>query len=86
MTRNEAIEIVKGEQLKHYNWYEEHDINSNEVGIKEQVNKWFVYSSDEKANLITENEFHSESEALENFIKRLRAMNKLIDWTNDVSS
>jgi len=77
MTRDEAMEIVKVEKLKHYNWYDNHDINSNEVGIRKRANQWSVYSSDERANPISEKEFHSESEALENFIKRLRAINKL---------
>ncbi|MDQ0885078.1 hypothetical protein QFZ81_000166 [Paenibacillus sp. V4I9] len=76
MTRDKAMEIMKDEEMKHFNWYDDHDIKPNEVGIRERANKWNVYTSDERANPISEKEFQSESEALENFIKRLRAINK----------
>jgi hypothetical protein len=76
MTRERAMEIIRDEKLKNFNWYGEQDIKPNEVGIREKGNKWNVYTSDERANPISEKEFESESEALENFIKRLRAVNK----------
>ena len=81
MTRDKAMEIIKIEKLKHYNWYDAHDVNPNEVGIRESVDKWTVYTSDERANPVSEREFQSEIEALENFIKRLRARNKLNNFS-----
>jgi hypothetical protein len=45
----------------------------DEVGIRQKEVKWIVYSTDERANLVSEKEFYSECEALENYIKRLRA-------------
>lgn len=73
MTREEALKIITNEQLDYFNWYEDRDIRSDEVGIKKISNKWIVYSTDERASIISEKTFLTETEALENFIKRLRA-------------
>lgn len=73
MTREEALKIISDEKLKNFNWYCEHDIRPNEVGIKEVLNKWSVYTADERASAISEEFYHTESEALEDFIERLRA-------------
>ena len=48
----------------------------DEVGIIYESDVCYVYSTDERANPVTKKAFQSESEALENFIKRLRALNK----------
>ena len=76
MTREKTMEIIKGENLKFFNWFDGHEIKPNEVGIRQKEVKWIVYSTDERANLVSEKEFYSECEALENYIKRLRATNK----------
>ena len=76
LTIEKAMEIIQEEELKYFNWYDDHDIKSNEVGIRKKASKWFVYTSDERANPISGKEFENESEALDNFIKRLRAINK----------
>lgn len=74
MTINEAKKIIKEEGLRHYNWYNDHPIRENEVGIKKNDNQWVVYVTDERASIITGSEvfFNNESDALDNFIKRLR--------------
>jgi hypothetical protein len=76
LTRENALEIIQNEKLQNLNWFDDHTINPNEVGISEKANKWQVYTSDERANPISEKEFQTEGEALENFIQRLRALNK----------
>ena len=76
MTREKAMKIIKDENLKFFNWFDGHEIKPNEVGIRQKEVKWIVYSTDERANLVSEKEFYSEFEALENYIKRLRATNK----------
>lgn len=48
----------------------------DEVGIIYESDVCYVYSTDERANPVTKKAFQSESEALENYIKRLRALNK----------
>ena len=60
MTREKAMEIMRDEKLKYFNWYDDHDTKPNEVGIKEKENKWSVYTSDERANLISKKEFRSK--------------------------
>ncbi|MBY0146864.1 Imm59 family immunity protein [Neobacillus niacini] len=77
MARKNALEIIQNEKLQNLNWFDDHKIKPNEVGIRETANKWYVYTSDERANPISEKEFQTEGEALENFIKRLRALNKI---------
>jgi len=79
MSRDKAMGIIITEKLSHYNYYNDRDMQPREVGIREQANKWSVYTSDEKANPVSEKVFDSEDDALENFIKRLRAINKLLD-------
>jgi hypothetical protein len=76
MTRENALEIIQNEKYMNLNWFDDHNIKPNEVGISEKANKWIVYTSDERANPISEKEFQTEGEALENFIKRVRALNK----------
>ncbi|MFJ7471237.1 Imm59 family immunity protein [Peribacillus frigoritolerans] len=74
MTQQEAKEIIEQEKLKRYNWFNEHPQRENEVGIRVDGDKWVVYVTDERASVVTGSitEFNNESDALENFIKRLR--------------
>jgi hypothetical protein len=52
----------------------------NEVGICEEKGLWKVYATDERASIFTGSEviFENESDALDNFIKRLRAAKKFM--------
>lgn len=77
MNKDTALEIIRDEKLKYYNWCDDHNINPNEVCIRRLENKWIVFTSDERTTPISKREYESEYEALEDFIKRLRAMNKL---------
>ncbi|MFB3167576.1 Imm59 family immunity protein [Neobacillus sp. 179-C4.2 HS] len=77
MRKENALKIIQNEKLQNLNWFDDHKIKPNEVGIREKANKWKVYTSDERANPISEKEFQTEGEALKNFIKRLRALNKI---------
>ncbi|MFJ7366861.1 Imm59 family immunity protein [Peribacillus frigoritolerans] len=74
MTQQEAKEIIEQEKLKRYNWFNEHPQRENEVGIRVDGDQWVVYVTDERASEVTGSitEFNNESDALENFIKRLR--------------
>nr|WP_309100502.1 hypothetical protein [Fredinandcohnia onubensis] len=77
MTKEQAMQIIKDENLKFFNWFNDHDISPNEVLISQQGNTWQVSTTDERANAISEKEFDTEEKALENFIKRVRGLNKL---------
>lgn len=78
MDRTLATEIIKTEKLEGFNWFNNYGkISPNEVGIREKDNKWVVYTSDERANPISEKTFDSESDALENFIKTIESSKKV---------
>lgn len=79
MTRMEAKEILDSEQLGHYNWYYEHKLKENEVGIECENGQWKVFVTDERAGIVTDSVaiFKDEEEALENFIKRVRILKRL---------
>jgi hypothetical protein len=73
MTEQEAIQIIRDEGLKNYNWFDHHTLQPNEVEIKKQRNAWIVATTDERGNRISAISYKFESEALEDFIERLRA-------------
>ncbi|KYC97999.1 Imm59 family immunity protein [Heyndrickxia sporothermodurans] len=74
MTKQEAKEIIRKEMLKRYNWFDEHPLRENEVGIRVDNDEWVVYVTDERASVVEGSitKFNNESDALDNFIKRLR--------------
>ncbi|MGF7046922.1 hypothetical protein J2T13_001424 [Paenibacillus sp. DS2015] len=73
MTREETLKIIGNEKLKNFNWYGDHALRANEVVIREVSTRWSVYTADERESVISEVVYDSESDALEDFIKRLRA-------------
>lgn len=75
MTREKANRIIIDEGLKNFNLNEKRDNKENEVVFKCEHDKWTVYATDERANIVTGSKkiFESEDEALDNLIKRLRA-------------
>ncbi|GKX30766.1 hypothetical protein SH1V18_32460 [Vallitalea longa] len=75
MTREDVIRIIKDENLDNYNLNEDRYNRENEVGIRSENGYWTVYATDERASKVTgsEKKFEHEEQALDNFIKRLRA-------------
>lgn len=73
MTEREAIQIIKDEDLKNYNWFDNHELQPNEVEITKRENVWIVATADERRTRISTISYKSESEALNDFIERLRA-------------
>ena len=75
MERGKAIEIIQDEKLINFNMFEKRHNKENEVVILEKAGKWTVYVTDERASKITNSvdEYTTESEALDDFIDRLRA-------------
>lgn len=72
MTREEAKIIIKEEKLCFYNWFEDHGIRENEIGIYQKNSQWIVYTSSERASKEAVFTYSVEDEALEDFIERLR--------------
>ena len=79
MKRKDVEKIIKTEQLISYSFFEDRDDASDEIVIKKVSGKWVVYATNERASKIISGEhiFDNEEEALDNFIKRLRALNKV---------
>jgi Immunity protein 59 len=77
MIREEVLKIIDKEKLRSFNWFGDHNIRPNEVVIRKVSTKWSVYTTDERESAISEHIYDSESDALEDFIKRLRA-NKIL--------
>ena len=79
MTRDDIKKIIKEEGLRGYNFFEDRMDMENEIVIVNDSNQWLVYVTDERASKITGSEkmFDNEIDALDNFLKRLRALNIL---------
>ena len=79
MNIKEAIKIIKDEKLQGYNMNEERHNRENEVVLRCENDKWIVYATDERASKVTNSQdiYFDEEEALDNFIDRLRALNRL---------
>ena len=73
------IKIIKDEKLQGYNMNEERYNRENEVVLRCENDKWIVYATDERASKVTNSQdiYFDEEEALDNFIDRLRALNRL---------
>ena len=79
MNIKEAIKIIKDEKLQGYNMNEERYNRENEDVLRCENDKWIVYATDERASKVTNSQdiYFDEEEALDNFIDRLRALNRL---------
>lgn len=79
MNIKEAIKIIKDEKLQGYNMNEERYNRENEVVLRCENDKWIVYATYERASKVTNSQdiYFDEEEALDNFIDRLRALNRL---------
>ena len=75
MDKIQAKKIINNEKLTGYNFFENRVNKENEVVIEENHGKWLVYVTSERAGKITNSvdEYNTESDALEDFIERLRA-------------
>ncbi|GMQ55968.1 hypothetical protein AN1V17_03600 [Vallitalea sediminicola] len=73
MTIEEVKKIILVEQLINYNWFGDHDIYPNEVCIRKVNDDWSVFTSDERCSQISDVLYQNESEALQDFLQRLRA-------------
>lgn len=79
MKRKEVERIIKTEKLISFSFFEDRNNAEDEMVIKKVSGRWYVYATDERASKIISGEtiYDSEEEALDNFIRRLRALNKV---------
>lgn len=76
--RKEIERIIKEENLISYSFFEDRNDASDEMVIKKTSGEWTVYATNERSSKIIggENIYDNEEDALDNFIRRLRALNK----------
>jgi len=72
MSRDEANQIIRAEQLRKYVWFDMPGNAVDSVAIYQDGDRWFVTNTDERAVTGATRQFTNESEALELFIRRLR--------------
>ena len=80
MKRDEALQILEKERLKHYNWFYTHKLRPYEVLIEDLGEKWRVSAADERACVVEESRtyFDREEDALDRFIKLVRLEKALL--------
>lgn len=73
----EARKIIANEGLISYSLFSGRNDASDEIVIKSLSGRYVVYATNERASKISGGEriFDNEEDALDNFIKRLRALN-----------
>lgn len=78
--REDAQKIIAAEKLTSCCFFLERNDYSDELVIRKTENGWTVYATDGRASKIADGEkfFDSEEQALDNFIRRLRALNKYL--------
>ena len=86
MTREEAMEIIKKENLKHYNLFGQHPYGRFEVAIRKDGDKWVVFMIDERSEIGMDSEafFKNEFDAWDNFIWRLRSRERIDHVLNEL--
>ena len=79
MTREEAMEIIKKENLKYYNLFGQHPYDRFEVAIQKNGDEWVTFMIDERREVGTSSElfFENELDAWDDFIRRLRIRQEL---------
>ena len=81
MTREEAMEIIRKENLKYYNLFGQHPYGRFEVVIQKDGDEWVTFMIDERREVATSSElfFENEWDAWDDFIRRLRIRQELQD-------
>ncbi|MGX4667809.1 hypothetical protein JNUCC74_01070 [Cerasibacillus sp. JNUCC 74] len=72
MNLEEAKKIIENEKLENYVMFSDGLNKPNKVVIQEAKNNWKVFTNDERAVVTAEKCYLSLSEALDDFIERLR--------------
>jgi len=79
-TREGVLEAIRREGLHGYRWFEDATNQADVVAIARTPDEWAVFATDERATPVGRREFASEEAALEHFLSRLRAANRVTDW------
>ncbi|MFC7785552.1 hypothetical protein ACFQWC_13735 [Rossellomorea sp. GCM10028870] len=72
MRLKDAEELIQSEKLENYCFFCNETIKEGIVVIEKEANEWIVYTNNERATKKGEKRYKAESEALLDFIERLR--------------
>ena len=75
MDRAEAKRIIREEDLRRWFWYRQPDGDVECMAIYPDGGEWVVSTTGERAMEVGIQRFLSEADALDRFIRRLRALN-----------
>lgn len=72
-------DIIEAEGLKDYNLGLEHKVKAGEIIIAREDGKWRVSIANDRAEIVSTSirEFDSEDEAADDFLTRLRGLNRI---------
>ncbi|WP_033165538.1 hypothetical protein [Clostridium sp. KNHs205] len=74
MNQHEIRKIIEEEKLTRINWFNESQLRENQVGIKKDSDRWIVYVTDERANVVDGSiiQLEKEEEAYDMLLKKGR--------------
>ncbi|MCC5804378.1 Imm59 family immunity protein [Rossellomorea vietnamensis] len=72
MNMEKAKKIIQTEQLENYCFFCDDTTNEGMVVIEKNASEWIVYTNNERATKTGEKKYKAESDALTDFIERLR--------------
>ncbi|WOO36603.1 hypothetical protein R2R35_22880 [Anaerocolumna sp. AGMB13020] len=74
MNQHEIKKIIEEEKLTRINWFNESQLSENQVGIKKDSDRWTVYITDERANVVDGSiiQLEKEEEAYDMLLRKGR--------------
>ncbi|MGC6768028.1 Imm59 family immunity protein [Enterococcus sp. LJL51] len=82
MTEEKAKEIIRTENLANFVMFENKHIGENKTVITKKSDIWEVFVTNERAVKSGVREYDNESDALEDFIERLKINKQLEEYFN----
>ena len=81
MSKEDALEIIKREQLDLYQSYSftGNIIVENQVGIRQAESGWEVYSTNERGGIDMTKEYKTEEDAIGHMIRGLRVEKRIAE-------
>ena len=85
MSEEEALEIIKKEEL---DWYQSYSftgdvIVENQIGIKQTEGGWEVYSTSKRGCIDMRREYKTKEEAIDHMISGLRVEKRIAERAGD---
>ncbi|MGX9134454.1 hypothetical protein ACWV26_08735 [Rummeliibacillus sp. JY-2-4R] len=79
MNNEEVKRLLQNGKLKNYLFFQTPNYETNHVGILKKDNIYEVFATSERGAISRIKTFESEEEALDNFLSRLKSLNRLLE-------